>query len=356
MLLVEAALRGGAVALLLLLSILSLRNAKASSAARYGALFSLGAAAYVIESAPDAALQHAGWLVPIRLLSIGTPAIFWLWACAHFDDDFVPSWRKFLPWLGLMGFGAVALSVDRGIVWRVLQIASLTLVALGLWRALAGRAIDLVENRRRLRLWLCVAAGGYIAAVNLCFLLPQLNPAVQPGGFLNAAGLTAMAFLFATLLLWPAPAAAVAAGAPPEPVATARLRARGGTLDEARDGAVLAALRRLMETDRLYREPGLGIAALAARLEVPEYRLRRLINHCLGHRNFSAFVNGYRLAEVAGALSDPSQAEVPILTIALDAGFQSLGPFNRAFKAYAGVTPSEFRRRALAPPETRAAE
>ena len=48
------------------------------------------------------------------------------------------------------------------------------------------------------------------------------------------------------------------------------------------------------------------------------------------------------------ALADPGQAEVPILTIALDAGFQSIGPFNRAFKAETGMTPSEFRRVRLA--------
>ena len=44
------------------------------------------------------------------------------------------------------------------------------------------------------------------------------------------------------------------------------------------------------------------------------------------------------------ALADPSQAEVPVITIAMDAGFQSLGPFNRAFKATTGVTPTEYRR------------
>lgn len=35
---------------------------------------------------------------------------------------------------------------------------------------------------------------------------------------------------------------------------------------------------------------------------------------------------------------------MPILTIALDAGFGSLGPFNRAFRAETGLTPTEFRR------------
>jgi AraC-like DNA-binding protein len=33
-----------------------------------------------------------------------------------------------------------------------------------------------------------------------------------------------------------------------------------------------------------------------------------------------------------------------VTTIALDAGFQSLGPFNRAFKSETGVTPTEYRR------------
>ena len=53
----------------------------------------------------------------------------------------------------------------------------------------------------------------------------------------------------------------------------------------------------------------------------------------------------YESLVASGAIeADPAQAEVPILTIALDAGFQSLGPFNRAFKAVTGVTPTEYRR------------
>ena len=80
------------------------------------------------------------------------------------------------------------------------------------------------------------------------------------------------------------------------------------------------------------------------RLGLPEYRLRRLINQALGYRNFNSFVNHYRIAEAKAALADPRQAEVPVLTIALDAGFSSLGPFNRAFKAETGMTPSEYRR------------
>jgi AraC-like DNA-binding protein len=99
-----------------------------------------------------------------------------------------------------------------------------------------------------------------------------------------------------------------------------------------------------MEHDRVYREEGLSIGGLAERLGIAEHALRRLINQRLGHRNFNAFLNGYRLDEVIAALGDPAQEAVPILTIALDAGFQSLGPFNRAFKSKTGMTPTEFRR------------
>lgn len=101
-----------------------------------------------------------------------------------------------------------------------------------------------------------------------------------------------------------------------------------------------------MTAERAYRQEGLTIGLLAARLKMPEYRLRTLINDGLGHRNFNAFLNRYRLEEAKAALADLGQADVPVLTIALDAGFQSLAPFNRAFKADTGLTPTEYRRRA----------
>ena len=88
--------------------------------------------------------------------------------------------------------------------------------------------------------------------------------------------------------------------------------------------------------------------SLAARLAVPEYRLRRLINQRLGHRNFNAFINGLRLEQARRQLCDPARRDLPVLTIALDSGFQSIGPFNRAFKAATGLTPTEFRKENMA--------
>jgi len=112
-------------------------------------------------------------------------------------------------------------------------------------------------------------------------------------------------------------------------------------------GIVGSALK-IKTVERIYRQEGLTIAMLAAKLDMPQHRLRQAINEGLGHRNFNAFLNRYRIDEAKAALSDLSQRDVPVLTIAMDAGFQSIGPFNRAFKADTGLTPTEFRRDALA--------
>jgi AraC-like DNA-binding protein len=341
--LIEAAIRGGVIALILVLGGLAARGARRSAVDRYGALFALGATAYLVESAPALVHQQALWLCAIRLVSITTPAVFWVWVKAQIDDPFVPSWRNWLPCLGLAGLGIWAMAADRPLPWHAVQYASLALVGLGIWGTLAGRGGDLVEGRRRLRLVLAVAAAFYIVAIE-CIAFETFGQ----GGLTTTIGLElglgAYAALGIALRVTGGPIAATA-GTTPEnrPSAPAGL--------DAEEARLLAALRQAMEVDKAYREERCSIAALAARLGIPEYRLRKLINQRLGHRNFSTYINRYRLAETTAALADPSQARVPILTIALDAGFQSLGPFNRAFKAHAGVTPSEFRRDRLAEAE-----
>jgi AraC-like DNA-binding protein len=78
-------------------------------------------------------------------------------------------------------------------------------------------------------------------------------------------------------------------------------------------------------------------------VNIPEHRLRRLINQTMGHRNFSSFLTEFRLKEVKRLLADPGQAHLPILTLAMDAGFASLAPFNRSFRAAEGMPPSAWR-------------
>jgi AraC-like DNA-binding protein len=82
---------------------------------------------------------------------------------------------------------------------------------------------------------------------------------------------------------------------------------------------------------------------------MPEYRLRVLINKRLGYRNFNALLHEHRLKDACERLADPARAHLPILTIALDVGYQSITPFNQAFRDAMGCTPSAFRRQHTTP-------
>jgi len=64
----------------------------------------------------------------------------------------------------------------------------------------------------------------------------------------------------------------------------------------------------------------------------------------IGYRKFNALVNAYRIKDTGKMLSDPEQNQTPVLMIALTVGYQSIAPFNQAFKELKGITPTEFRK------------
>jgi AraC-like DNA-binding protein len=369
--LIDAALRGMVFVLALLLAALLWRQRRQLPAALAGAalLLSLGLAVQVLGSAPAVEWQ-AGCAVqaPLIAVAVGNAVLFALFSAALFDDGF--RWRAWhvAAWLLAAGIGAaqcpavIALPLDDGLrsALRVaLRLVPIVAMAAALWAALRHWRADLVEPRRRLRAVL-VAAGIVYTLVQLGARLSTSSGLLTPG-----LALLDVAVLLAVLLGWalavlqvgggglmavaggapdaraPAPAGAAAAPTAPPPA---------GIAPEAPDPAdanLAAALRQVM-ADRAYRDPELSLGALARRLAVPEYRLRRHINQQLGFRNFNAYVNGFRLADARRWLADPAMRETPVLTLALDAGFGSVGPFNRAFKADTGLTPTEFRARALA--------
>lgn len=111
------------------------------------------------------------------------------------------------------------------------------------------------------------------------------------------------------------------------------------------ENPLLGELEKLMNEDHAYANHDLRIADLAAILKVPEYQLRRTINRDLGYRNFNQFINRYRTKEAARRLV--AEPRVPVLTIALDAGFRSISSFNAAFRARYDMTPTNYRKRML---------
>ena len=125
------------------------------------------------------------------------------------------------------------------------------------------------------------------------------------------------------------------------------LRARDPLALDPDETALARRIETLVRSESLFLEPELKVADLAARLREPEYKVSKAIANALGFPNFNQFINGFRIDHASRLLTDPAQQHTPVLTIALDSGFGSPGPFNRAFKARHGVTPRAFRQARL---------
>ncbi len=336
----DGVLRGGTMVLLALLAWNFGKGWRASLTSRLGVLLTIAALGYLYLPALSAELTDAWWRVPLHLSGMAAPALFWLFALSWFDDEFElrPGHGLTVGLLVLSGTISAYLGFPgqwpRPLMAAFWPIPSLIFAALGVAAALRGRDDDLVELRRRARLVLAISIGLVIMiVVGAELALPSWPPPLW-WRLVNASALllltTAVAF---TLFGWRDASLLLPPARPAEPASP----------PEADDSMLLARLATLMGQERLYRRDGLTITAVAARLGVPEYRLRRAVNQGLGARNFNAWLNEFRIGEAKAALADPSQREVPILTIALDAGFGSLAPFNRAFRADTGCTPTEYR-------------
>jgi AraC-like DNA-binding protein len=112
--------------------------------------------------------------------------------------------------------------------------------------------------------------------------------------------------------------------------------------------STIAAVQRVFADQHVYRDGELTVASLAVKLAMPEYRLRKIIHEQLGYRNFNALLHDYRIAAACRDLADPAKNSLPILTIALTVGYNSINPFNRAFRDTKGMTPSAYRAQAQA--------
>ncbi len=341
---IDLALVAGTTTLLVLLAALLLRDFRTVAAGRLAAGFALGSAAHALTATIGFAVPVTPWHAALIAVSTANAVVFWLFARALFDDSFqLRRWHA-VPWAAVASLSLVnclvlapAHLLDPQIPAIVMTVISLAFVGLAVGQTIASWSADLVEDRRRLRVFVVVATAIY-AAVNAGLqLLVSGNGA--PGAIATAhnAILAVVVIALACSLMRIRGETLLPAAATPGAVAAP-------ASESGADRKLADALMRLMADERIYRHDGITIGTLATRLAVPEYRLRRLINQQLGYRNFNVFLNNHRIEEAKAALADPSQAEVPVITIAMDAGFQSLGPFNRAFKATTGVTPTEYRR------------
>ncbi|MDO3388502.1 AraC family transcriptional regulator [Gilvimarinus sp. SDUM040013] len=123
--------------------------------------------------------------------------------------------------------------------------------------------------------------------------------------------------------------------------------------DHKRDSSIvenseekLAAIRHAIDVDSLHLEPHINLERFSEHCGVKPREASTLINKHY-EKNFFEIINYYRVQEVKKRLSENRTSTV--LDIALASGFNSQSAFQRFFKRFEGITPTQYRRQANSP-------
>lgn len=338
LLILDTGLRLLAIGQLLLIALVIGRGAAPRLIRAVTVALLIGVSAYVTIATPIFLRLRCPFWGIVQLLAQSTPLMLWVFAHLLFERAI----NRLTLVGGLIvvvscwaGFGLVDWPDARFWIALVQRVVSLVLVVHAIVIALGERGDDLIEKRRRLRVGFVIIVGlgaVMVLMVEMLFgfrhrdVLATLPQTIVI--FLSVIGTGAALLQSDPDLLFD----------PARPAPAPTLSPSEFVLKQKLDAAMAAGA---------HRETGLSIGQLAQRLGVPEHRLRALINQRLGYRNFSAFLNHHRIGEAKAMLADPTHVDLPILTIAMDLGYASLAPFNRAFREDAGLAPSDFRRAAF---------
>jgi len=349
----DSMLRSASTGIFLMLAILIIRDFGWRLPAILGAWSAVSGATYTICTLNWHTSDIGLAFFLIEPWCVTGPISIWLFSLCQFRDRFrlEPAYLAVAAFYLLFNRLHFDVFYDDPGVWAqvvfvIYSILRASLIIHMVYVAWQGREDDLLEERRRFRMLyihLVSITISIIFVLETFFKDGELNsPALtifQSGGFF---ALSVAIFLLVTqtkdgvLLLEPNEA-------PIKPARATKAQAEDPT-----DDLDLKAIRARMTEEKLYLQQGLTIAGLASACGLPEHRLRRLVNRHLGYRNFADYLNAHRVDDARKLLSDKDRRNMPILTIAMDLGYGSVGPFNRAFKERTGQTPSEYRRQALA--------
>ena len=122
-----------------------------------------------------------------------------------------------------------------------------------------------------------------------------------------------------------------------------RVKYQTSALDAEMSAALHEELLQHMAVEKSFLNNKLPLSQLAEQLGISANYLSQVINEQF-EKNFFDFINGLRVEEAKRLLSDPKRADISVLTIALDSGFNSKSAFYTAFNKHVGVTPSQFRK------------
>jgi AraC-like DNA-binding protein len=126
------------------------------------------------------------------------------------------------------------------------------------------------------------------------------------------------------------------------PIQKVSISAKTKTLPNEKVSLQIDTLKNFMSTNKPYLNPELRIHDLSSELNISVHVLSYLINTRL-NQNFYDFINSYRIEEVKHRLHSEEFDSYTIVAIAFDCGFNSKATFNRLFKKYTQMTPSQYK-------------
>lgn len=345
--LLEHFFRFSGISLFLLMGLLVLRDISDRKTAILGFWAALSGASYLVCTYPP--LRTAvGPLMPVVDIFCHSGQIaIWLFSLSQFRDR-LKLWPGYI--LVAAGFYLTTRiywevyigeeSIEAYISLAANAVARFGMIAHMVYVAWEGRTGDLIEVRRKFRSVYIVTVSLATLAVAFAETVFSINERSQPEIYLlQSIGFCMLAFILVWYIVDLKKNALF--------VGTVAAKPMPKSVDAA-ERHDLDSIKKLVEGNALYLEPGLTIALLADKAGLPEHRLRRLINQHLGYRNFADFLNHYRIEAAKERLASIEDRNIPVLTVAMDLGYGSLGPFNRAFKDRTGQTPTEYRKNKLA--------
>jgi AraC-like DNA-binding protein len=102
----------------------------------------------------------------------------------------------------------------------------------------------------------------------------------------------------------------------------------------------------IMKRDKPYLDYDITLPKLANLLNTSSHKLSQVINEKY-NTNFFEFVNRFRLNDLKILLNKTENAEIKIMALAYDCGFNSKSAFYTFFKKETSLTPTEYRNKQL---------
>jgi ligand-binding sensor domain-containing protein/AraC-like DNA-binding protein len=121
-----------------------------------------------------------------------------------------------------------------------------------------------------------------------------------------------------------------------------QVKYKGSPLNPLFAEECIRKLRHLMEVEKAYLDADISLQSLAEKLSITSRLLSQILNEKLD-RNFSDFINFYRVEEAKKILQNPRGAQKKIIALAFDVGFNTKVAFYNAFKKFTNMTPVQYR-------------